>query len=74
MDEVIRAYRPKIRIRCDRCGRPTSERAGAYQVRNGPARGTYCKKQCWEIATEEMKTGKLHDDTKLPKVDGEGVE
>ena len=73
-DEVVRAFRPRIRVRCDRCGQPTSETAGAYQVRSGPARGTYCKKQCWEIARDEMNTGKIRGDTKLPKTDSEEVE
>ena len=74
MDTVIRAFRPKIRVRCDRCGRQTSETAGAFQVRSGPAQGTYCKKQCYEMAVEEVKTGKIHDDTVLPKTDDKEVE
>lgn len=63
----MRAFRPKIRVRCDRCGRQTSERAGAYQVRSGPAQGIFCKKQCWELAREEMETGKINKNTKLPE-------
>lgn len=67
MDEVVRAFRPKVKVRCDRCGRTTSETAGAYEVRSGPARGIYCKKQCWELARQEMETGKINKDTKLPE-------
>ena len=50
--------RPKIKVRCDRCGQPTNEKAGAYQIGNN----YFHSLQCAMKAKEEMEEGKLKED------------
>lgn len=40
--------------RCEHCRRATKKQ---YEVREGPAKGRYCGRFCYEKAIDEEKTG-----------------